>query len=876
MNIISTGAFLPEMDASTKQGPIVKSLVKAWEKKNAKTARAGGVSLMALSLAACGSSDDESGEVTFTQAQLTAATAAATAAAETVAATAAETALADAAAAQATAVADATAAATTTTPAAPSTPSTFDLTPLNDTASSTMAANGTLTSTFRFSTSNETVNGITATMSSNDVLIDPSSTDSDTLAIIATGTTVITTVGIENVTLNAASGTVNLNAASLTGITSVEVTGALASTVDNAAAAATIKSDSYGRILTVDDANYDGTTAAKNPDTLNLEVSGGTWGSAASSQTGFSLISDIASTIEVVNVTSSGSTANVYDLDGGTNVTLATVNFLGGTDAQIRVDHDDVTGLTLVGTAATGSVDLRVDMNSTTAALNATSFSGIDNFIMADSTVGSDAASITGISSGQKVTIADDMDATTITVSAAAIGSEKDSVSIVLDNESASTDLDVANITIDNVKTLNLDSSGYSTSSATAGENSTGTIDGDFTTITITGDTSLDAVLDIDGGGSAETTARTVTVNASANTGFVTIDAVDDKYVSYVMTGTDGNDTLKLNETAGNITGGAGNDTIHLSGKNDTVVAGAGKDTVHASVGTDTVSLGAGDDTIIMGEWDVSAVAQVTSLDNAASVTLATGDAIVANVNGSVYTQVFATDAATTHTTFVSTHSAAILANHGVTVTAVDTNTDLSFAGTAGTAFTLNGYVMDAAVNVAYVNNAVTANVAGISTNTVISDFEAGGASSGGDNLSFDVSDINALVDDLADSTGDLTDTDAVVVHKYTVGTTQGATAVDAGANVVLVNYTTAINAVADVTTAIDANTITFDGAKSNTDGVVTIYYDADDATAVFGIMQTTDSTVWNNGLTFNEMGTMSMTSANYALLDATNFDFVA
>ena len=60
MNMISTGAFQNEMDASDKHNSLVKKLVSAWEKKNAKVARAGGVSLMALSLAACGSdSDDE-------------------------------------------------------------------------------------------------------------------------------------------------------------------------------------------------------------------------------------------------------------------------------------------------------------------------------------------------------------------------------------------------------------------------------------------------------------------------------------------------------------------------------------------------------------------------------------------------------------------------------------------------------------------------------------------------------------------------------------------------------------------------------------------------------------------------------------------------
>jgi hypothetical protein len=66
MNMISTGAFLTEMDASNKQSDLVSKLVRAWEKKNAKVAKAGGVSLMALSLAACGSSDDTSTTATDT------------------------------------------------------------------------------------------------------------------------------------------------------------------------------------------------------------------------------------------------------------------------------------------------------------------------------------------------------------------------------------------------------------------------------------------------------------------------------------------------------------------------------------------------------------------------------------------------------------------------------------------------------------------------------------------------------------------------------------------------------------------------------------------------------------------------------------------
>jgi len=72
MNMISTGSFLTETSASNKQSELVKKLTAAWEKKNSKTARAGGASLMALSLAACGGEDD----TPFSQADVDAAVAA--------------------------------------------------------------------------------------------------------------------------------------------------------------------------------------------------------------------------------------------------------------------------------------------------------------------------------------------------------------------------------------------------------------------------------------------------------------------------------------------------------------------------------------------------------------------------------------------------------------------------------------------------------------------------------------------------------------------------------------------------------------------------------------------------------------------------------
>jgi hypothetical protein len=396
-------------------------------------------------------------------------------------------------------------------------------------------------------------------------------------------------------------------------------------------------------------------------------------------------------------------------------------------------------------------------------------------------------------------------------------------------------------------------------------------LDGDFTTITITGDTSLDTVLDIDGGGTAETTARTVTVDASANTAFVSIDAVDDKYVSYNITGTAGNDTLALNETAGTITAGDGNDTISLSGKNDTVNAGAGNDTVNASAGTDTVTTGAGTDTVIMGEMDVTAVAQVTDV----TPTSMDIGVMTVTIDGNAYSTVFRTTIASTLDDFVAAHSADIITDTLVTAVA-DGATKLTFTGdTAGSTLDIDMTFFDATVAKSNTND-TTAAVVGVSVDTKIVDFDAGTASSGGDVLSVGVAAINAILDDLTESNGDVTAGDAVSIVKYTVGTALTAGDIGAADNLVIVNYTTAVNAIGDVTTALDAKNITFDAAFANTDGMVTLFYDADDAKAVFGIMQqgATDGAVWDNEVSFNALGEMTMSSADYALLDATNFSF--
>jgi hypothetical protein len=692
MNMISTGAFQTEMDASNKQPTLAKKFAAVWEKKNSKAARAGGVSLMALSLAACGSDD---------------ATTTTTASTDTTT--------------------------TTTTTTTTVTSAVFDLTPLNDIASGTQALNGSLSNEFRFTAGDEIVNGITATMSTNDVLIDSSSTDNDTLNVTGTGTSAITSVGIETVNVTAASGTVLLSAGAMSGLTAVNVSGTVAAEVDNAASAATIKADSYGRIINVDNDDYAGTTATLNGDVLNLEVVGGTWGTAASAQTGFSLTADSGSVIETLNVTSSGTAANTFNLDASTNVTLSTVNFLGSADATVRVAAGDVTGLTLAGGSATGAVDLRIDTNSTAAAFNAANMSGIDNYIMVDSTVGSDNGSISSLASGSKVTMADDFNAenTTLTITGAAATSD---VSIVLDNETAATDVDMQKIDVQDVGTLKIESSGHATAATAAtAVNLIDDLTGDATTITVSGDTSLNLDANID---APTTGSRAVTVDASTmtSTAFLDFAAAANTKVSYTVTGTANNDTIIANATGSTLTGGAGDDTMTGGLAKDTISGGAGKDHIDVSSGADSLTGGADADTYdVDSQLTAAVVHKVTTGDLDGGLTLATADDFVVNLDGAVYKLDIPTASDTADDIqgdFITAFASTILAAHGVTVTTTNASsnaTDLIFTGKAdGTAFTVDATMNDGGVNVAIAETTNATGTAAGDVKSTITDFAVG------------------------------------------------------------------------------------------------------------------------------------------------------
>ena len=611
---------------------------------------------------------------------------------------------------------------------------TFVLTAGTDIAGTTSSSQSGVSSSdsFKFSANNETIEALTASMQAADTLLDLTATgDTDVLNITATGAmNALTAANIETVNVNFAAGTPTAVFTNFSGLDNVNVSGTVAGTVTDAGSANTTVTG-LTRIVTVDDSGgLGGTTAAANAETVNITVSGLSYGSTTTTQSGVTLTAantGANETLETLNITSSGTAANDFALDvADADVILDTVNLLGDVDVSMRMPTAQITGVTVVGSANTANTNLIIDRNGATiTATNVTNMSGLDTISLLDSTspaTGGDGGSLTGLTSGQTIQFLDDFNSSTFTFNR--VTGSSDSATIVLDNATASTDTDVNAIDIQDVETLTITSSGNVTTSTTV-QNLIDDLTGDATTITVGGDTSIDIDLNIDAPSSG---SRTVTVDASSNTSFVTNAAAANTSVSYNITGTDGADTLVLNATAGTLDGGAGNDILTSGAGNDTVTGGAGNDHIDVATGTDTLSGGDGNDTYDLASQGTAAVAQVSTTGALqAGIIGAVGDTISLNIDGRVYTQFYATSEAATAQAFVTAHAATILSTHGVTVITSDTNTTLQATGKAdGTAFTMSSVDTDAGVDTAVAVTIGTAGVTGVTQDANISDFAAG------------------------------------------------------------------------------------------------------------------------------------------------------
>jgi hypothetical protein len=572
MNMISTGTFLTEMDASKSKNDLVTKLVAAWEKKNAKVARAGGVSLMALSLAACGSSDST----------------------DTVADTVADTAAEDT-----TTVAD-TVADTTPVVVTPPASQSFAGTTGLDTFTGGAGADS-------FSASNTTLNAGDSVTGGE---------GADTLAIFSSAVATIggfVADGIETISVSAtdtvAANVVTVNLGSVTGETGLQVSGSSSSvtfTNTDTIVPLTLSYNSTGNVVTT----YNATTVVGTADAMTLNTIDTTSGTVSiagietltinnSGTSSIALLTTTSAT--TVNVTGSG-TLTLTDVDDATTTIdmnaftgTSTVNGIGAIDATItggtgkdtvivamaNIDANDTVAV------GDGADTLRVDDSMTSSAAMA-GFSGfetvelravgtganddtIDASIFADSVINIRVADTNNGTNAELTTVSNAGNTQTVNITdstnATDISDANDGVSVTVTQKAGiATSADVLNTTLSGETVLALTANEYETVNlATAGTVASSVAALSATSaqnVVITGSKNLTlTAVDIE----EQSATKTSIIDASALTGKLTA-------------------TITNDEGDMTITGGSANDSITLATNSldvdDTIDLGAGTDTL--------------------------------------------------------------------------------------------------------------------------------------------------------------------------------------------------------------------------------------------------------------------------------------------------------
>jgi ribosomal protein S18 len=318
MNMISTGTFLTEMEASDKQkNSLVSKLVGAWEQKNSKTARAGGVSLMALSLAACGSSEDTD-TVSYSQDQLDAAKLAAAAAVDITTDNAAAVAAVDITTDNAAAVAA------------------VDITTDNAVAATTALRDAAAALDVTGTASMTDAELITAIKTANDAAI-ASAVDITTDNAAAVAAVDITTDNATAATTALRDAAAALDVTGTSSMTDAELITAIKTANDTAIAAAVdITTDNAAAVAAVDITtdNATATTAALRDAAADLGVTG----------TSTMTDAELVTAIKVANDTAIASGVDLTtDNTAATNAAVTALGYSGVTTlAQLQVAYDNL------------------------------------------------------------------------------------------------------------------------------------------------------------------------------------------------------------------------------------------------------------------------------------------------------------------------------------------------------------------------------------------------------------------------------------------------------------------------------------------------------------------------------------------------------
>jgi hypothetical protein len=586
MNMISTGAFQNEMDASNKQPSVAEKFAAVWEKKNAKAARAGGVSLMALSLAACGSSSTTTSSTTTTTTTTTTSTAA----------------------------------------------DTIALTAGVDTASG--------------GAGDTTINALTeGHLEASDTITGGAGSDTLVIRDYDSNAGTFTMSGVETIDINFATAT-TLDLEDVTGLTSIIVDSSSggAATIANAEAAhsVTLANIASGGVTTVnvdfEDGQFDGTNTyaiALNDVDDDLSLSLDTYGTNVEAIETLTIDTGANANGGTVTLTTEGANAETVTITGSaaaklSGFTSGTVNASGASGAltlTMGAEEQTITGgsgndvivmagnLTYEDTidGGDGTDTLSISTASGVVLSNASTgnvanVSNIETLTLSAQLTAATSIDMSKISGLTRINFADINDASTandhvtitkapdnVTISVADSSADTLAADIIV-NFASNTATNNLTLLLEDVSTPDLvNTDGYA----------------DALTITSTGTNILSVVgyqadsLTITGTGSTDLTsastdalnAATSTLDASASTGVVKAIA---SATGTEMTGGSAGDTLTGGTGADVIAGGAGNDTMDGNGGNDTITGGAGADTITGGTGANTLTGGAGVDKFVI------------------------------------------------------------------------------------------------------------------------------------------------------------------------------------------------------------------------------------------------------------------------------------
>jgi len=363
------------------------------------------------------------------------------------------------------------------------------------------------------------------------------------------------------------------------------------------------------------------------------------------------------------------------------------------------------------------------------------------------------------------------------------------------------------------------------------------------------------------------TLATTLTGSAGADTitGGAGADAITGGAAADTLAGGDGNDTFSYGAIADLFASNALVDTSVAGGNGTDIISGGVTGTAYTVANTMVFTGITGVETFAA---NANTAAVSVSLDGTAfvsgirTVDISAGTSATSNViDASEYTGAYS---AALTLTGSATGATAITGGAGIDTITGGTGIDTVQGGAGADVIDLR---VDVVSDIVILDNEATVDV--------INNFQAG---TGGDVIHLDVSTLNG--GNIAASEGTVITTEAAGFIDYTVGVASAANA--ATSNIIHVTNTTGINSIADVNTALGNDNIVMDAggtAFANAEASVIVFYDADDAKMTVGYLEdsaaATAGVFDGTGSTFVELASVSMSTTDYGLLAATNFDFI-